>query len=347
MKLGIVGGGQLGRMMALAARPLGIDVMVVEPAPEPPTAKVAEVIAAPYDDRDALARLARQCDVVTVELEGVDTDALDALRSQVAVHPNPALVAMSADRLAEKRALRSLGIRTAPFDDEATVPAIVKTRRGGYDGKGQVRVTTAAELSAALAELPEPITESVVAFEREVSIIAARALDGSMAFSPLIENSHRDGILRLSVPRPDLDARDAEAAITRVCEHYGVVGVITIEWFATADGLVANELAPRVHNSGHWSIEAAEVSQFAQHVRAVCGLPLGSMAPTTPCAMVNLIGTPPSTADVLAVPGAHLHLYDKAPRPGRKVGHVTVTAADHDELWRRVARVQALVEAAE
>lgn len=331
-------------MMAMAARPLGIDCLVVEPGADPPAAPVAEVIAAPFDDPAALDRLARECDVVTVELEGVPTDALAELRHRVPVHPNPALVAMSADRLWEKQGLRALGIATAPFDAEASVPAIVKTRRGGYDGRGQIRVNTPMELIAALAQLPEPITEGLVSFHREVSIIAARATDGSMEFSPLIENRHRDGILRTSVPRPDLDATVAQRWARLLCEHYDVVGVVTIELFDTDHGLVANEIAPRVHNSGHWTIEGAEVSQFAQHVRAVCGLPVGSMAPTVPCAMVNLIGDHPPLVRLLAIPGVHVHLYDKSPRPGRKLGHVTVTAPDPVTLQDRLDELVALVE---
>ncbi|MCU1345384.1 MAG: 5-(carboxyamino)imidazole ribonucleotide synthase [Acidimicrobiia bacterium] len=346
MRLGILGGGQLGRMMALAARPLDIECLVVEPAPDPPSAPVAEVIAAAYGDPKALAELADRCDVVTVELEGVPVEALEWLAERVAVHPAPEFVAMAQDRLAEKRGLRALGVPTAPFDDEAGLPAIVKTRRGGYDGRGQRLVRTEAERAAAQAELPDPITEGVVTFSRELSVLAARGADGTVRAWPLVANRHVDGILRVSDPGAEVPAAlqaDAERIVTALLERYGVLGVATVELFDTASGLVANEIAPRVHNSGHWTIEGSVTSQFEQHVRAVCGLPLGDPSPVAHSVMVNLIGTLPDVTAVLAVPGAHLHLFGKSERPNRKIGHITITAPDRATVLERLERVQRLV----
>jgi 5-(carboxyamino)imidazole ribonucleotide synthase len=346
VRLGILGGGQLGRMMALAARPLDIDCLVVEPAPDPPAGPVAEVIEAAYGDPLALAALADRCDVVTVELEGVPIEALAWLAERVPVHPAPEFVAVAQDRLAEKRALRALGVRTAPFDHEAGLPAIVKTRRGGYDGRGQQFVTTSRQLAQAQSELPDPITEGLVAFGRELSVLAARGPDGTVLAWPLVANEHVDGILRVSHAGADVTPQlqaDAERIVTALLERYDVQGVATVELFDTADGLVANEIAPRVHNSGHWTIEGSTTSQFEQHVRAVCGLPLGDAGLVGHSAMVNLIGTLPNLAAVLAVPGAHLHLYGKAPRPARKIGHVTITATDQATVTDGLERVRALV----
>jgi 5-(carboxyamino)imidazole ribonucleotide synthase len=263
----------------------------------------------------------------------------------VPVRPSPELVAVSQDRLAEKRLFRSLGIATAPFDDEVRpdAAAIVKTRRGGYDGRGQVRTHDAASRAAALAELPEPIVEGVVTFRRELSVIAARASDGTVVTYPLVANHHGGGILRRSLaPAPDVGPQMQDEAVSiarRVLERFGSVGVVAVELFDVGGRLVANEFAPRVHNSGHWTIEGAETSQFEQHVRAVLGLPLGSCAARGLSAMVNLIGTEPDAAAVLAVPGAHLHRYGKAPRPGRKLGHVTVTAESPEQLVDRLAKL--------
>ena len=333
-------------MMALAARPLDIECLVVEPAPDPPAGPVAEVIAASYGDAAALAMLADRCDAVTVELEGVPIEALSWLAERVPVHPSPEFVAMAQDRLAEKRGLRALGVATAPFDAEAGLPAIVKTRRGGYDGRGQRFVTTAAELAQAQAELPDPITEGVVEFTRELSILAARGADGSVRAWPVVANEHLDGILRVSHAGTQVTPQqqvEAERIVTALLERYAVQGVATVELFDTADGLVANEIAPRVHNSGHWTIEGSTTSQFEQHVRAVCGLPLGDTGLVGHSVMVNLIGALPELAALLAVPGAHVHLYGKAPRPARKIGHVTLTGADAASVTEALERVRRLV----
>ena len=332
-------------MLALAAHPLGVDCVVVEPAPDPPARSVAQVIAAAYDDPAALAELAA-CDAVTVELEGVPPSALAWLAERVAVRPNPDAITTAADRLLEKQLLRRLGIATAPFDDEvAGAPAIVKSRRGGFDGRGNRLVRTDDELTAARGDLPDPIVEGIVRFERELSIVAARGVDGDVRCWPLVENHHEHGILRRTLapaPLGDDAARRAlgEQAVDlahRVLDALDYVGVLAIELFEHQGRLVANELAPRVHNSGHWSMDGAVTGQFEQHVRAVCGLPLGDPSTVGVTAMLNAVGRLPDRSTVLAVPGAHLHVYDKSARPGRKLGHVNITAPGDAELARRVA----------
>ena len=327
--VGILGGGQLGRMLALAGVPIGVRCLVVEPAPDPPAGAVAEVIHAQYDDPDALAVLAARCDVATVELEHVPVEGLAWLAERVAVRPSPAAVAIVQDRRSEKEALTAAGIATAPWADPPRAfpnGTVVKRRRGGFDGRGQVVLGPGV---AVTGTLDGPcISEEVVAFDRELSIVAARGLDGSVACYPVVENRHADGILRITLaPAPGLTAAlqgDAERIATALLARLDYVGVLAVELFETAGSLVANEVAPRVHNSGHWTIEGAETSQFEQHLRAISGLPLGSVALRQPVAMVNLIGFLPDEVAVLGVPGAHLHVYGKAPRPARKVGHVTV-----------------------
>lgn len=333
MRLGIIGGGQLAQMLALAARPLGIECLVVEPAADPCAASVAEVITAAYDDPVALARLAAECDAVTVELEEVPTAALEWLAERVPVRPGASVLRTTQDRLLEKQLVRAQGIRTAPFDDEVRgAPAIVKTRRGGFDGRGNRMVHTDEELALALAEMPSPIVEGLVPFTRELSVVAVRSVDGEVRCWPVVANEHRHGALRrTTAPAPGLSTereREAHDIARRLLEALDHVGVLAVELFDTAAGLVVNELAPRVHNTGHWTIDGAVTSQFEQHVRAVCGLPLGDTRLLEPSVMLNAIGDEPDAAAVLAVPGAHLHRYGKAARPFRKLGHVTVTAHD-------------------
>jgi 5-(carboxyamino)imidazole ribonucleotide synthase len=276
------------------------------------------------------------------------------------VYPSSAALEVSQDRVAEKQALGSLGVATAPFHavdspadlstaiDAIGLPAVLKTRRGGYDGKGQVVLQTPADAAAAWAGLGAVpcILEGFVPFDRELSILAVRGRDGDFACWPVVENHHRDGILRLTrPPTPGLDdalqAR-AVAAIHPLLDHLDYVGVACVELFEVRGELLANEIAPRVHNSGHWTIEGAETSQFENHLRAILGLPLGSTAARGVSAMVNCIGAMPNRDELLRVHGAHLHDYGKAPRPGRKLGHVTVTAADADELKPRLTRVREL-----
>lgn len=323
--LGIVGGGQLARMLALAARPLDIDCVVLDPGGATcPASSVARVIEAPYSEA---ARLVGECDVATVELEHVPAAALAELAAGVPLHPGVRAITVAQDRLAEKQLCRSLGIPTAPFDDEVPpeAAAIVKTRLGGYDGRGQIRVANAAERAAALDELPLPIVEGVLAFDRELSIVAARSVAGAVAAYPLVQNHHVDGILHQTIaPAPGSPPFErAVDIVSRLLEELAYIGVLAVELFEVGDELVVNEMAPRVHNSGHWTIEGAVTSQFEQHVRAVCGLPLGDPSPRGQAVMTNLIGSVPPLDALLAEPGAHVHLYGKAPRPGRKLGHVT------------------------
>ncbi len=352
MKIGILGGGQLARMLALAGYPLGMEFMVLDPAGDACARPLAQGIQAPYGDPAGLERLAREVDLVTYEFENVPAEAVARLQGQGKVFPGPLALATARDRLAEKRLFHELEIETAPFaavEDEESLaaavdrvglPAILKSRTLGYDGKGQVRIGADEEPRAAwraLGEVPA-ILEGVVAFEREVSLIGVRGRDGAMAFYPLAENLHGDGILRLSRSRPGdpLQSR-AETLVARILERLDYVGVLAVEFFQVGEQLLANEMAPRVHNSGHWTIEGAVASQFENHLRAVAGWPLGATSPTGHAAMVNLIGEAPPPSRVLKIPGAHLHLYGKASRPGRKVGHVTLVDAQQSRLEERLA----------
>lgn len=354
MKLGILGGGQLARMLAIAGHPLGVQTLVLDPKERCPAADVTEHLAAAYDDQAAIARLAEFADVITYEFENVPVATTEALAKHAPVRPTAAALAMSSDRLVEKRALNALGVETAPFaavDDEAGLraavtelglPAILKTRRFGYDGKGQWLLREPSDV-AAVGPIDRPmILEGFVPFERELSVLGVRGVDGSFDAYPLPDNRHRGGVLVASRAPAAVDettTRRAREIARALAEDLDYVGVFAVELFDTPGGLVANEVAPRVHNSGHWTIEGAETSQFENHVRAVMGLPLGSCAARGVCEMRNFLGEMPPAAAVLAVPGAHLHDYAKAPKKGRKLGHVTVTAADEATLDERLARL--------
>ena len=341
MRLGILGGGQLGRMLALAAAPLGVTCRVLEPAADAPAAVAADQIHAPYDDADALDTLAASVDVVTTEFENVPAASLERLDGRALVRPGARSLGVAQDRWLEKQLFAELGIpapATVPVDARGDLaaaaaavglPGVLKTRRLGYDGKGQRVVRGPDDLERAWDELGRAplVLEALVPFERELSLVAARGPDGAFAAYPLVENRHRDGILRLTLapaPRAEALQARAESLVRRLLDRLDHVGVLALELFELDGSLLANEIAPRVHNSGHWTIEGSATSQFENHVRAVLGLPLGSTAVEGRWAMVNLIGAAPSRAELLAVPGAHLHLYAKAPRPGRKIGHVTV-----------------------
>jgi 5-(carboxyamino)imidazole ribonucleotide synthase len=356
--VGILGAGQLGRMLALAGYPLGLRFRFLDPAPDAPAAHLAERLVADFDDLSATEAFLAGVDLVTYEFENVPLSLAAALAERVPVYPPPAALAASQDRLAEKTLFRRLGIETAPFVavddrpgleralDQLGYPAVLKTRHFGYDGKGQCVLRSRADLGPAwemVGGVPL-ILEGWVAFDRELSQIAVRGRDGSTAFYPLVENHHAGGMLRLTrAPAPGLRPETqalAEELTGLVLRDLDYVGVLAIELFAVGDRLVANEMAPRVHNSGHWTIEGAATSQFENHLRAVLGWPLGPAEALGPCAMVNLIGRSPDPAAVLAIPGAHLHLYDKAPRPGRKLGHVTLTGAA--AFAERLARLRAL-----
>ena len=350
--LGIVGGGQLGRMIALAAANYGLKVHVYAPDATSPAFDVAaETTCAAYDDSDALARFAASVDVVTYEFENIPRETADLLARHAPLRPSADALSTTQDRLSEKSFINGLGIATAPFrqidtpDDLARaleaigLPAVLKTRRFGYDGKGQRIIRTAEEgdRNAIFAEFGGAplILEGFVPFEREVSVVAARSPDGSFAAFDLCENEHRDHILALTrVPAPNLSEETARKAVEiarRIAEALDYVGILAVEMFLVRDEagehLIVNEIAPRVHNSGHWTIEGAVTSQFAQHVRAVCGWPLGDASRVAGASveMRNLIGDDiDAWQALLAEPGAHLHLYGKGDaRPGRKMGHVT------------------------
>jgi 5-(carboxyamino)imidazole ribonucleotide synthase len=327
--------------------------LLVDPTPDSPGAHVAEQIVADYTDETALARLA-ECEVVTYEFENVPAAAAAWLGERVPVYPPPGALEIARDRLYEKTRFRDLGIPTAHFAnaesaaelaralEQIGLPAIIKTRTLGYDGKGQLLLRDAADanqLWERLGAVPL-IVEAFVPFERELSLIAVRSSRGELAYYPLVQNEHRDGILHLSTaPAPDLNTAlqsAAEEYAARLLDSLSYVGVLALELFQKDGQLLANEMAPRVHNSGHWTIEGAETSQLENHLRAILGLPLGSTAVRGYAAMLNLIGTLPEREHVLAVPGAHLHLYGKEPRPGRKLGHVTLSCNTAEQRCERV-----------
>lgn len=359
MTIGILGGGQLGYMLALAGYPLGLHFRFLDPSPEAPVGRIAQRVTADYTDHAALERFCNGLELVTYEFENVPVEAAKFLAERVPVYPPPAALEAAQDRLVEKTLFRSLGVNTTDFvpiakpeEFEAAVkqlglPAVLKTCRMGYDGKGQWTLRTAEDAAKAKDELPKVdlILERFVPFRRELSILSVRSRNGEIAFYPLVENHHRGGILRLSLaPAPGLEPpvqRAAEDIARRVLESLKYVGVLAIEFFEHEGRLLANEMAPRVHNSGHWSIEGAVTSQFENHLRAVLGLPLGSTGAAGHCAMLNLIGDLPEPSEVLAVPDAHLHLYGKAPRPGRKLGHVTLRSASPERLALRLSELPA------
>jgi 5-(carboxyamino)imidazole ribonucleotide synthase len=340
MRIGIIGAGQLGQMLGFAARNLGVECRFVDPSVDPPAAACGEVIRKPFDDRDALAELAASCDVITYEFENVPVEALERIEGQVPVYPPAKALRHSQDRLDEKRLFDKLAIplpgyhavdTRADLDaaaDKLGLPMVIKTRRLGYDGKGQFVVKEAADLDRAWQALGGNalIAEQWVPFDFEVSCIGVRNATGDIEIYPLARNAHEDGILRTSrspVDAPHLAAR-AEDYVRRLLLELDYVGVLALELFVRGEELLANEFAPRVHNSGHWSIEGSATSQFENHIRAVLNRPLGSTASSAHAGMVNLIGEIPEAARTLDV--GVLHDYGKAPRPGRKLGHITITA---------------------
>ncbi len=357
MTIGILGGGQLGYMLALAGYPLGLHFRFLDPSPEAPVGRIANRVTANFNDEQALEKFSHGLRVVTYEFENVPVAAAKFLAERVPVYPPEIALEEAQDRLREKQLFRRLEIPTTEFaeiakreDLDAAVkqvglPAMLKTCRMGYDGKGQWLLRTADDVEKARAEMPGVplILEKFVPFTRELSILGVRGRNGEIAFYPLIENHHRGGILRLSLaPAPNLTAslqQEAEHAARKVLEELGYAGVLCIEFFEVGGRLLANEMAPRVHNSGHWTIEGAVTSQFENHLRAILGMPLGSTAAVGVSAMINLIGEIPESAEVLNVSNAHLHLYGKEPRMGRKLGHVT---ADHFEKLQQ--RLSALPE---
>lgn len=345
--IGILGGGQLGRMLALAAARLGFKCHVLAPSPDSPAFDVVHrVTCADYNETEALDRFAADVDVVTYEFENVPAETAIFLSARVPVLPDPQVLATTQDRLAEKTFVGALGIRTAPFTAVAKPeqlpaavkrigwPAVLKTRRYGYDGKGQATIRDGADPQAAWRAVGgQPcILEAFVPFEREVSVVAARGADGAVECFDVTENEHRDHILktaRVPAALPQEAADEARRIAATIAEKFGYVGVLAVEMFVSR-GLLVNEIAPRVHNSGHWTLDGASVSQFEQHVRAVAGWPLAKPLRRGRVEMTNLLGE--EVRDYrhwLQVPGAAVHLYGKtAVRPGRKMGHVTRVFAD-------------------
>lgn len=357
MKIGILGAGQLGTMLALAGYPLGLRFRFFDPDPDAPGHRLAEHIIGAYDDAVSLRQFASGLDVVTYEFENIPLTLARALADSVPVYPSPRALDASQDRLLEKQLFGQIGIATAPYRAvhtradldgairEIGLPALLKTRRLGYDGKGQALLRAEGDADDSwdrLGGVPS-ILEGFVSFDREVSQIAARGRTRETVFYPLVENHHAGGILRATyAPAPNVSGglQEQAAQLTRrLLDALDYVGVLAIEFFEKDGQLFANEFAPRVHNSGHWSIEGSVTSQFENHLRAVVGWPLGSTAQRQPCAMLNLIGELPDLEPLLALPDVHLHLYGKSPRPGRKLGHVTLCDQSGERVRERAMTV--------
>ncbi len=358
--VGILGGGQLARMLALAGAPLGLRFRVLDQTADACAGQFAPLIVGDYTDRAALETFASQVQVATFDFENVPAESAAWLAERVPVFPNPRALAVAQDRLAEKTLFRELGIPVpafAPVDTREQLeqavarigtPCILKTRRLGYDGKGQFRLRGADDVDAAWAALGAQapkvglILEGFVAFERELSVVACRTREGAFRTWPLTENWHVDGILSASLAPARVDAAQAQTAIAHarsIAEALDYVGVFALEMFSRDGVLLANEMAPRVHNSGHWTIEGSETSQFQNHLRAVLGLPLGDTRMLGHACMLNWIGALPAAGPVLAEAGGHWHDYGKSPREGRKVGHATLRADSAAELADALARV--------
>ncbi|MFA1262611.1 5-(carboxyamino)imidazole ribonucleotide synthase [Xanthomonas campestris pv. olitorii] len=363
--LGILGGGQLARMLVLAGAPLGIRFAVFDPAADACAGQVAPLQVGAFDDVASLAAFAEQVDVITFDFENVPATSAQQLAAQVPVFPSPAALAVAQDRLSEKTLFRELGIPVPEFaaiDDRAGLdaalarigtPCVLKTRRFGYDGKGQFRIKSLADADAAWDALGAQaahvglIVEAFVPFQREVSVVAVRGRDGEFRAWPLTENWHVDGVLSASLAPASVEAAlqaSAESHARAVAEKLDYVGVFALELFVRDGELLANEMAPRVHNSGHWTIEGAETSQFENHVRAVLGLPLGSTAMRGHACMLNWLGAMPDARAFLAVPGGHWHDYGKQARDGRKVGHATLRAETAQALALAVSDAGAALQ---
>ena len=358
--IGVLGSGQLGRMLVLAARPMGYGVHVFSPERDSPAGQVADrEWSAPYEDLDAARRFARSVDVVTLEFENIPAGTVEEISTLAPVRPGLRALQTTQNRLREKEFLREAGFPVAPFRsvpdrlsldaaiEELGAPAVLKTAGFGYDGKGQTRISFPEDADAAWDGLGgEAVLEAWVDFEVELSVVATRGLDGDFRHYGAVRNTHDRHILDLTVApagvSPEVEGEAVEIA-AGVFEELGIVGTACVEFFLTGDGrLLVNEIAPRPHNSGHWTIEGAATSQFEQQLRAVCGLPLGSTHRPEPAAMANLLGDlwndgEPDWPAALAVPGLSLHLYGKGePRPGRKMGHITAVAPTPEEAARRV-----------
>jgi 5-(carboxyamino)imidazole ribonucleotide synthase len=358
--VGILGGGQLARMMALSGAPLGLRFRVLDNVADACAGQFAPMIVGDYTDQVALAEFAAQVDVATFDFENVPAESAQWLAERVPVFPQPRALAVAQDRLAEKTLFRELGIPVPDFADitsrealaaavaQLGMPCILKTRRLGYDGKGQFRIKSAADIDAAWESLGAQamtvglILEGFVHFQRELSVVAVRGRDGEFRAWPLTENWHVDGVLSASLAPARVDTAMQDTALgyaRKLAEALDYVGVFALELFCRDGELLANELAPRVHNSGHWTIEGSETSQFQNHLRAVLGLPLGDTRMLGLACMLNWIGAMPDANAVLCEAGGHWHDYGKEPRAGRKVGHATLRTDSAAELAAALARV--------
>jgi 5-(carboxyamino)imidazole ribonucleotide synthase len=358
MKIGIIGAGQLGRMLALAGYPLGLRFVFLDQSPDAPGAQVGRIISGAFDDKDRLAELADTVDVVTFDVENVPVEAVQQIAARKPFMPPVTALGASQDRLQEKTLFNKLKIPTPAFAPVSSlsdlqravqtigIPGVLKTRRMGYDGKGQFYLREQGDIERAwdsLGSVPL-IYEGFIDFSREVSIIGVRSTRGELRSYPLSANTHEGGILRHSVaPYRNVSLqKQAEVYLKRLLKHFDYAGVLTIEFFVKRGKLIANEMAPRVHNSGHWTIEGARTSQFENHVRAILGLPLGSTQAIGHSAMMNFIGDIPTLGNILRVPDVHFHSYGKEPRPNRKLGHCTVTAPSasaRDRALRQLLRL--------
>ena len=358
MKIGILGGGQLARMLALGGVPLGARFVVLDPAQDACAAPVSEHIAGRYDDLSVLERFASKVDVITYEFENVPAKSVKYLAEKKPVYPSPMALEVSCDRFNEKTLFKDLGIDTPNFSavgslDELKqaaakigLPSVLKTRTLGYDGKGQAVLRCENDIEAAWTNLGgvNCILEAFVSFTREISVIAVRSRAGEIIFYPVSENTHKSGILHKAVCSiNDPMQKAAEEYSRKLLEKLDYVGILALELFEAGGKLLANEIAPRVHNTGHWTIEGANTSQFENHIRAVAGLPLGDTSPVEFSAMVNFIGEMPNASSVLSIKGAHFHDYGKEAKPGRKLGHATVRCSDKESMFEGFDKVLALV----
>jgi 5-(carboxyamino)imidazole ribonucleotide synthase len=358
--VGILGGGQLARMLALSGAPLGLRFLVLDSTADACAGQFVPMVVGDYRDEAALAEFASRVDVATFDFENVPAESAQWLAERIPVFPNPRALAIAQDRLAEKSLFRELGIPVPEFADIGTradldaavaalgIPAILKTRRLGYDGKGQFRIKSPADIGMAWEALGAQantvglILEAFVPFQRELSVVAVRGRDGEFRTWPVTENWHEHGVLAASLAPATVDPAVADTALVHarhVAEALDYVGVFALELFLKDGLLMANEMAPRVHNSGHWTIEGAETSQFQNHLRAVLGLPLGSTCALGSACMINWIGTLPLSSPVLGEASGHWHDYGKSPREGRKVGHATFRADSAEELADALERV--------
>lgn len=357
-KIGILGGGQLARMLSLAGYPLGHRFRIYDSKPGVTAGLSAELFTGEYDDKELLKKFAAGLDVITYEFENVPVDTAEFLQQYCEVHPDPKALFYSQERIREKDFFNSLEISTASYKEvnshmdlhiaieEIGLPFVLKTRKFGYDGKGQALVKTKEDAEAFVNQFktPELICEGFVKFERELSIVAVRDKIGNIVFYPLVENHHHNGILYKTIApgenvSGELQAK-AENYARLVLNELDYAGTIAIELFDTGDDLIANEMAPRVHNSGHWSMDGAVTGQFENHIRAVAGMPLGSTKIRENTVMFNIIGRLPEINELLMIEGVHLHLYDKEPKPGRKIGHVNICC-------KEINRCNGKIEAAE